>query len=294
MFLMRIKEMAIITALLFTVPAYGQKEDSGYIEYEAIFPSVSYGSDTLHAVLNFNDSASACCYRKYGLDDSARSESLLMTDPKKGAIMMISGYDATGEIVYRNFNRKVIIYRATKRPPLPAFIVQDEWLDIHWEIGSDSKIIKGYVCKKATGTFRGRTYTAWFTEQIPYRYGPWKLFGLPGVIIAATDAEHQVVFNAKNICYPCSNKDSIMQPEEDIVKSLKEYVGFKDHLLENVRDTLQAKAPEGIRITLENAPSPATIHANRQYAMEKVYEWESADSVSYPEFPARSMMINKN
>lgn len=288
------KEMAIITALLLTIPAYGQKEDSGYIEYETILPSVTYGSDTINAILNFNDSTSMYCYRKYGLDDSVRSESLLMADPGKGVVMMISGYDETGEVIYRNFSRKEIIYRAAKRPPLPSFVVHDEWLDIHWEIGSDSKIIKGLECKKATGKFRGRTYTAWFTEEIPYRYGPWKLFGLPGVIIAATDAEHQVVFNAKNICYPCSNKDNIMQPREDVIKSIKEYVGFKDHLLENVRDTMQAKAPEGIHITLENVSSPATIHANRQYAMEKVYEWESADSVLYPEFPARGMMINKD
>jgi hypothetical protein len=40
-------------------------------------------------------------------------------------------------------------------------------------------------CKKATTNFRGRYWEAWYTEEIPIGQGPWKLCGLPGMILKA-------------------------------------------------------------------------------------------------------------
>ena len=37
--------------------------------------------------------------------------------------------------------------------------------------------------------FRGRLYTAWYYPDIPLPIGPWKLQGLPGIILEAYDAE---------------------------------------------------------------------------------------------------------
>ena len=56
--------------------------------------------------------------------------------------------------------------------------------EIKWELSTESTVtICGLQCTKATGTFRGRSYTAWFTPDIPSPAGPWKLGGLPGVIL---------------------------------------------------------------------------------------------------------------
>ena len=56
---------------------------------------------------------------------------------------------------------------------------------------AQSDTILGYECQKATALFAGRTYTAWFTTEIPLPYGPYKFGGLPGLILRIQDADKQ-------------------------------------------------------------------------------------------------------
>ena len=56
----------------------------------------------------------------------------------------------------------------------------------------------GYDCRKATVDFAGRTYTAWFTPEIPLPFGPYKFGGLPGLILKIEDAERQFVWEASH------------------------------------------------------------------------------------------------
>ncbi len=56
-----------------------------------------------------------------------------------------------------------------------------------WNVTSESKKIMGYDCLLATCDFRGRRWKAWFTPDIPVKEGPWKLFGLPGLVLEAAD-----------------------------------------------------------------------------------------------------------
>ncbi|MEO7531474.1 MAG: GLPGLI family protein [Sediminibacterium sp.] len=65
---------------------------------------------------------------------------------------------------------------------------------IDWVIIQETKVIKGFPCQKATCKFRGRNYEAWFCSQIPYSNGPWKLGGLPGLILEAYDVNKEVTF----------------------------------------------------------------------------------------------------
>ena len=55
-----------------------------------------------------------------------------------------------------------------------------------WSINVDStRQILGYKCYMATTDFRGRRWTVYYTEDIPVSLGPWKLGGLPGLILSA-------------------------------------------------------------------------------------------------------------
>mgnify|MGYP000859115521 FL=1 len=65
-----------------------------------------------------------------------------------------------------------------------------------WTMGDSTREVLGYTCQQATADFRGRHWTAWFTTDIPVSEGPWKLGGLPGLILEAYDEGQQHVFTA--------------------------------------------------------------------------------------------------
>lgn len=65
---------------------------------------------------------------------------------------------------------------------------------IDWKTTGDTATFGGLHCQKATGHFKGRDYIAWFCPDLPVHTGPWKLNGLPGVIVDARDAKNEVIF----------------------------------------------------------------------------------------------------
>ena len=59
--------------------------------------------------------------------------------------------------------------------------------------------VASYDCQKAECDFRGRRWEAWFTPEIPVSEGPWKLKGLPGLILYARDTTGQYSFEAVSV-----------------------------------------------------------------------------------------------
>lgn len=71
--------------------------------------------------------------------------------------------------------------------PMVLLSYEENIPPMSWELIPDSSsTILGYSCKYAVSNFRGRLWKVWYTEDIPLSYGPWKLHGLPGLIMEAT------------------------------------------------------------------------------------------------------------
>jgi len=73
-------------------------------------------------------------------------------------------------------------------------IYKDTLYAQRWQISDSIKTVLGYMCQKAECDFRGRRWTVWFAPEVPVSDGPWKLGGLPGLIMEAYDRGKQYYF----------------------------------------------------------------------------------------------------
>ena len=96
--------------------------------------------------------------------------------------------------VYKNYPTGQMTI--TDRISLQDYCYVDSLHTQTWTMGDSTREVLGYTCQQATADFRGRRWTAWFTTDIPISDGPWKLGGLPGLILKAYDERQQHVFTA--------------------------------------------------------------------------------------------------
>lgn len=74
------------------------------------------------------------------------------------------------------------------------YIYEDTLYAQNWVIQDSSKLILGHECQKAVCQYRGHCWTAWFAMDIPITDGPWKLCGLPGLIMETTSEDNSHTF----------------------------------------------------------------------------------------------------
>ena len=118
-----------------------------------------------------------------------------------GLNQKLSAYEIVENVRQFRDRIKTIVYSL---PNSGMFYVADRLVDDYyyeekytfprWVLGQETKTIAGYVCKEAETIYRGRKWTAYYAPSIPVQQGPWKLWGLPGLIVYATDSEHLFEF----------------------------------------------------------------------------------------------------
>lgn len=111
---------------------------------------------------------------------------------------------------------------------------------IRWKIHPEQRTISGYKCQKATGSFAGRNYIAWFTNEIPVSDGPYKFNGLPGLIVTIADTRNQYVFTLKKV-EKAKTGQYIYFPDDKLIKTTKKayfkaYQDFKENAGQRYED----------------------------------------------------------
>ena len=74
------------------------------------------------------------------------------------------------------------------------FSIQTEDV-INWKLSTETKKAGTYNLQKATATFGGRNWIAWFNTEISLNEGPYKFRGLPGLIFEVADDQNYFSFN---------------------------------------------------------------------------------------------------
>ncbi|MGC5743595.1 GLPGLI family protein [Chryseobacterium sp. NFX27] len=80
-----------------------------------------------------------------------------------------------------------------------------------WKILPEKQKIGEYNAQKAVTSYGGREWTAWFSADIPFQDGPYKFYGLPGLIVKMEDATGSHIMTLvgnKTIQNPSEEKDA--------------------------------------------------------------------------------------
>ncbi|MCL6218670.1 GLPGLI family protein [Zunongwangia pacifica] len=99
---------------------------------------------------------------------------------------------------------------------------------IDWEIKPENKEILGFSVQKATSSFAGRNYIAWFAPELPFSDGPYKFNGLPGLILEISDLKNHYHFTLTGF-------QELEKPQDKLL-NLDKYKAVSQDELDQVRD----------------------------------------------------------
>jgi len=220
------KKIFLILFVLQTVQLFSQQGKVNYGFINSLGIGYRQGDD-YNATLVFDNKKSYYVTAKDSLEKEQVSF-IPKVSKEKGGVTTISfglvlneignqvHIDTEKDSIWSNINSINQIFIKEKKP------------QIDWKITTETKQIGKFTCSKATTHFRGRDYTAWFTMAIPVKFGPWKLHGLPGLILEAYDKDKYVYWYFKNIVYPLEkniNLDNMFLYYPD--SKFNSYVDFK-------------------------------------------------------------------
>ncbi len=134
------------------------------------------------------------------------------------------------EVILKDYKNGKITYR--ERILSDHFEYEEPLGVFNWAIGQEKQTINGYPCQKATTTYAGRTYEAWFTQEIPNTDGPYKFNGLPGLIVKIYDTKKHYVYELTEV-KQIPPTDITKEKEPHITTGKKEFYKVKNEFYDN-------------------------------------------------------------
>ncbi|WP_167032820.1 GLPGLI family protein [Chryseobacterium sp. Tr-659] len=170
-----------IVILLFSFAQNFYSQDMR-IDYNLVYKEDTLSSETISKkmVLLVQDGESRFCTEKQYEVDSLRSTGF------KGFIVPDNVFDAVKDKQNRSSRYYYILSDVYK--------LTDPIL-LNWKIEKEVAKKYGYNCQKATLSYKGRDWEAWFTQDIPLQEGPYVFKGLPGLIVEMEDKSRSYKFS---------------------------------------------------------------------------------------------------
>ena len=141
--------------------------------------------------------------------------------------------------------------------------------EISWDIVGDSiKSILGYECILAESDYHGRKWKAWFTTEIPLQEGPWKLHGLPGIILEANGGDDFSIV-ATEVGGTGQDIPSIYSISDYQKGDRQKILSEHEHYINNLESILAA---QGIKINGDGSPANLPKYDRQRQAWETDYK----------------------
>mgnify|MGYP005820024803 CR=1 FL=1 len=228
-------KFSILTVLLFFwISASSQNKGLVYYGHIESPGMRSAAGPDLNAYLVFDENESYYVTAKDSLESSI-NETTVLTGSDGQTTVYTGGLNTFryGKQVY--FNRKSDSLWWSQRFRGNIYVAESR-PKIDWKLTDETKKIGDIKAFKATGGFRGRNYTVWYIRDIPLPYGPWKLQGLPGLIVEAYDDRKEMFIYFKSLEFPTNNQTPIskVQRTPSDSQGWMNIHQFKDMLVESL------------------------------------------------------------
>jgi len=99
-------------------------------------------------------------------------------------------WDTSTPVIVRNKNSNI----NSNYILINDVFVYDTENKMDWNLGKETKKFENYTLQKATSSFGGRQWIAWFCKEIDIPEGPYKFRGLPGMIFQIYDDKNNFEF----------------------------------------------------------------------------------------------------
>jgi GLPGLI family protein len=120
---------------------------------------------------------------------------------------------AEDNIVYSDLGTRT--FSSQKNVFENTYNIQDSLRKAEWKITSDTRVIAGFECRKATTTIMDSVYVfAFYTDQIVTRGGPESFAGLPGMILGIAIPRMHTTWFATKLVTSDPKISSILPPKK--------------------------------------------------------------------------------
>lgn len=150
-----------------------------------------------------------------------------------------------------------------------------------WKISEETRKIGGYKCQQATCVFGGRLYTAWFTPELPFRNGPWKLSGLPGLILEVEDSKKEVSFLFKGINKDTAGALTASARRRMVKVSEQAFARAKEAFDQNPAAAMQSQLPPGtptVQVAYRDGTGNTILGSDAQRLIDKKKETKAGNN----------------
>src|SRR5690606_17756185 len=145
-------------------------------------------------------------------------------------------------LIYNNLEEQILINQFPYWGS--EILLQQKLNSTPWTIENSSRTISGFVCFKAVKTFsqkeggfsREKKIEAWFTPEIPLKFGPKGYGDLPGLIIELT--ENNVTFFLKELKYEDDKDLKLERPSKGIKMSKEDFADQSPELKKRAKQAI--------------------------------------------------------
>lgn len=189
------KKIFVIILFIFSISFAQQSLDLEYqAQYKLVFKDNKKSEETRvnNFILLFNSKESFFKNTSLYVKDSlVKSGKLKKTgDIQKDYATFEKYVPDLPFIIYRKSN----LIQFSNEIPFGGEFKYQETVTFKWIITKETKVINGVKCIKATTSKWGRNWIAYYSPKYPMPFGPYKFYGLPGLIFKVSDQDNEYNF----------------------------------------------------------------------------------------------------